>query len=865
MNQLLLRSFLSICGLILSLSLGFGQGKVSGTVKDDNGNPIIGATIVVKGTTVGAVSDVNGAYAFEAPTGEQFIIASFVGYKTITQKANVTQGGNTQLDFTLQEDAMGLDEIVVTGSFSSRSQKDSPISITLLNSKQLATESFNSQADILRAIPGITAEGGGGEVASNVFVRGMPSGGQYQFTPLQVDGLPTISTFGLNSSAHDVYFRNDIGIRNLEFIRGGASTLFGAGSVAGIINYTSITGTAQQQNKIGLEWAQNGRMKVDFLTAGPMGKDLFYAFSGFYRYDEGPIKTGLVTRGYQLRGNIRKMFNKGNSSFTIYTQMIDDNVQFFLPYPLDNDNGTFKRPTGNDGKTVFTMLTGNATDFSFDTPNGRFESSIENGVSTKGGYIMGDLQHSFGKDWLLQAKVKAANYDHWFNLFLDGDGIHNVPETQANYLTDRNLQSGTFTYADNGAPLNANDLVFENRVLDRQRPMQELAGEFNLSKKIKTGNLEHNITVGTYLSYTRAEDNNWIWNYLGDFTNSPRMVSLAAVDTAGNNVTYANNGFIRGSQTANRYHQSSKSAIYLADEIRADKFTLDIGIRWERALGFISREVGVGSNAFQRGQVEASDFAVVIAGLYRLSDKVNIYANASRGYFFPELRGVGFLSPGTPQSYETEKINQAEIGAKFGSKKLSATVAGFFVGLNDRRSIDFVNDGQGGVVEQVFNQSTQTLGVEGTATYQIISGLSVNTQLTYQEHQFVKVENNADLEGNRLRRQPLFKGSLGLNYSQNRIDFNASAIYLGQRYANDANTVKLDPYSLVRVGAGYTFNLDDKGGKLRLGISVFNLLDSQGVTEGSPRQGNTQVGTANFFVGRPILPRRVALRALFEF
>ncbi|HAS44296.1 MAG TPA: TonB-dependent receptor, partial [Microscillaceae bacterium] len=216
MSQLLLKSFLSICGLVLGLTLSFGQGKVSGTIKDDNGNPVIGATVVVKGTTIGAVSDVDGKYAFEAPSGEQTVTASFVGYKTVTQKVNIPEGGNTQLDFTLQEDAMGLDEIVVTGSFSARSQKDSPISITLLNSKQLATAGFNSQADILRAIPGITAEGGGGEVASNVFVRGMPSGGQYQFTPLQVDGLPTISTFGLNSSAHDVYFRNDIGNSRLR-------------------------------------------------------------------------------------------------------------------------------------------------------------------------------------------------------------------------------------------------------------------------------------------------------------------------------------------------------------------------------------------------------------------------------------------------------------------------------------------------------------------------------------------------------------------------------------------------------------------------------------------------------------------------
>ncbi|WKX78399.1 TonB-dependent receptor plug domain-containing protein [Zobellia laminariae] len=88
----------------------------------------------------------------------------------------------------------------------------------------------------------ITAEGGGGETATNVFVRGLPSGGQYVFNPLQYDGMPLMSTFGLNSSAHDVYARPDIGFKGVEFVRGGSAILYGAGSVAGIINYTSKTG-----------------------------------------------------------------------------------------------------------------------------------------------------------------------------------------------------------------------------------------------------------------------------------------------------------------------------------------------------------------------------------------------------------------------------------------------------------------------------------------------------------------------------------------------------------------------------------------------------------------------------------------------
>lgn len=861
--------FLSALGLMLCVNVvAFGQGTITGTVNDGNGEPIIGATIVIKNTANGAITDLDGKYILSVAAGEQTVVASYIGFKSMSQTVTVQSGQSVEANFVLTDDVLGLDEVVVTGSFSARSQKETPMSMTTLNQKQLATASFNSQADVLRNIPGIAAEGGGGEVASNIFVRGMPSGGQYQFTPLQVDGLPTISTFGLNSSAHDVYFRNDIGIRSLEFVRGGASTLFGAGSVAGIINYTSVTGTATQQNKVGLEVAQGGRARTDFLVSGPINDELFYAFSGFYRYDEGPLETGLNTRGYQLRGNVKKLFNNGKSSFTLYAQAIDDNVQFYLPYPLANNNGDFSRPTGNDGETIYTLLTGAATDFSFDTPNGVFETPIENGVITKGGYLMADLKHSFGNDWRLSSKVKTAKYDHWFNLFLDGDGVHNVPETQDDYLTDRDLgaaSGATFNYVDTGEELAADDLLFENRVLDRERPMEELVGELNLTKTITSGSVEHNFTVGTYLSNTRAEDNNWIWNYLGDYSNSPRMVALTYTDTSGNVQTYSTNGFINGRQTSNNVLQSTKSAIYFADEIKGERFSLDIGFRWERAAGRITKETGIGSNTFNNGTVSTSDFAIALAGLYKLNDNINLYANGSKGYFFPELRGVKFSSPGVTQSYETEKVYQGEVGAKIGYDKFSATASAFFISLNDRRNIDFENDGQGGVVEIVSVQSTQTIGFEGTANYEIVSGLTADVILTFQDHQFTEVEGNADQVGNWLRRQPQFKTTVGLTYDKNNFDFNASAMYLGKRYANDANTVELDPYTLVRAGAGYTIGLGEKNESVRLGISVFNLLDTEGITEGSPRQGNSQTGASDYFVGRPILPRRVSFTALFNF
>ncbi len=843
--------------------LSFSQSTVTGQILDANNEAVIGANVSVLNTTIGTITDMDGKYTISIPSDGGVIIYSYIGYST-QQTIVAPNSGNMVVDIAMAEDALALDEVVMTATFTGRTQKESPMSLSVIDNRQLARLASSSQADVLRTVPGITAEGGGGEVATNLFVRGFPSGGQYAFTPLQIDGIPILTTFGLNSSAHDVYFRNDIGIRSLEFVRGGSSTLFGAGSVAGIVNYNSIRGSATPQNKVQLEWAEGGRLRADFLTAGPLAENLFYAFSGFYRYDEGPLETGLPTKGYQFRGNIKKLFNDGNSSFVVSGQKIDDNVQFYLPYPLDNSNDARERPIGNDGETIYTMLSGQLKDYAFDTPNGRFKSPIGNGVTTDGSFIMAELKHAFGNDWALSAKTKAASYDHFFNLFLDGDGSHNTPETQSGYLTDRNLPaSATFSYIDNGTNLGSNDLLFENRILDRDRGMEELVGEFNLTKQMDN----HNITVGTFMSHTRADDNNWIHNVLGDFSNSPRAVGVSYVNDAGETVNYSTGGFIAGRQTSNQYLESTKVAFYAADEIKGENYNIDVGLRWERAAGLISKETGVGSNTFNKGTVSASDIAVAIAGLYKISPTTNVYANFSRGYFFPQLRSVSFPLRGFPQTYETESVIQTEVGVKYGGSKLAGTAAIFLNSLADRRNVDFINDpnNPANIIEEVSLQSTRTFGLEASLNYSVSTAFSIMGNLTYQNHQFTKVESNPEQEGNKIARIPNIMGMVGLNYERSGFDINFSSNFLGNKFANNSNTVELDGFNIARLDAGYTFSLGSGNESMRIGLAVFNLFDTAGITEGSPRQGNSQVAGGNFFVGRPILPRRVFLRLAFDF
>ena len=148
-----------------------------------------------------------------------------------------TTSSASRTDSTSDTESQTLQTVIVTGTSQARADLRTPLVATSISSDRLTLLASNSAADVLTTVPALKAEGGGGEVAANIFVAGLPSGGQYQFTPLEFNGMPVISSMGLNSSAPDVYYRPDLGVERLEFVRGGVSNLFGGGGIGGVINF----------------------------------------------------------------------------------------------------------------------------------------------------------------------------------------------------------------------------------------------------------------------------------------------------------------------------------------------------------------------------------------------------------------------------------------------------------------------------------------------------------------------------------------------------------------------------------------------------------------------------------------------------
>ena len=875
MKRAFLFSILLVACSVLAVQ---AQINVSGLVQDTKGSVLPYASVVVKETTNGTITDLDGKFELNIDAYPVTVVASFVGYTAKEVVVNTSEPVTISL-----AEGIGLDEVMVTSTRVIRSQRESAMSMTSMKGKEIQFKAASGQADILSSVPGITAEGGGGEVAANIFVRGLPSGGQYTFNPLEVDGMPVISTFGLNSSAHDVYFRNDLGIKSLDFPRGGSAILYGAGSVAGLINYISKTGTDKPENIIQLELADHGRYKADFFTGGKLGsKDshTYYALSGFYRYDEGPIVTGLPTQGFQLRGNLKQVFDKGE--LIMSGQWIDDKVQFYTPFPLDGQSREFAK--GNDGKDVETIITQYAKNASYQTPDGMYHTPIGDGVMTRGGYFMSQFKYKFDNNINFDAKLRYARYNHQFNFFVAGSGN---PMSINDYVlaADPNATNITAKYTGLTKSIPASYKITANTLLDRYRPMTDMAGEFNFTKRIIGSIAEHNITVGAFFSRSEAADKNIQTSYIGEFVNNPRLIDIT-YSSGGNQMSFSKNGIYNpGAAYANNFISANRQAFYITNEMKMDRLRIDLGVRIETLAADVSKEgsqqyamssdptltsnlqnVKWGNNAYLMGTAKTTDWAGVLGVNYALSSKVNLYGNLSKGYFFPQPRSLAISSDGTVGSYETEKIYQTELGTKYGSEKLTATLAAYYIDLSNRRDVILVDNpnNPGTIMENVSIISARTVGAEATWDYKFAKSFAFKGSFTYQNHEYYEHETKAEYVGNKLARQPNLMSSLALAYDNSKVDANFSVDHVGEKYTDDSNNVLLDPVSIFRLGAGYTVKMGKANESLRLGMDVYNLFNSMGITEGNPRD-LSQANQGSYFVGRPILPRRVFFRATFSF
>jgi len=175
-----------------------GSGTLKGKVLDKlTGDPLIGANIIVVGTSLGAPSNIDGEFIIhDMPSGERTLKISYIGYLTITEQVVVPEDGIVQKEFRLQPQALEGQEVIVTAQ--ARGQHDainqqlsSDNIVNVVSSEKMKELPDANIAESIGRLPGVSLDRQNGE-ANKIIIRGMSP----QFNKVTIEGVPMVSMSG---------------------------------------------------------------------------------------------------------------------------------------------------------------------------------------------------------------------------------------------------------------------------------------------------------------------------------------------------------------------------------------------------------------------------------------------------------------------------------------------------------------------------------------------------------------------------------------------------------------------------------------------------------------------------------------------
>jgi len=210
----------------------FQSVQVSGRIIDEKGEPLPGANVLVKGTTLGTTTDAAGSYTLNVPEANAVLIFSFIGY---TSK-EVAVNNQTQINVNLDPDIVSLSEVVVTG-YGSQSKRDITGAVSTIDSKLLLqTPSTNLGQALQGKIAGVTV-GNENSPGGGVMVRIRGFGTINDNSPLYViDGVPTkgdLNTLNLND------------VESMQILKdASAASIYGSRAGNGVVIVTTKKGKA---------------------------------------------------------------------------------------------------------------------------------------------------------------------------------------------------------------------------------------------------------------------------------------------------------------------------------------------------------------------------------------------------------------------------------------------------------------------------------------------------------------------------------------------------------------------------------------------------------------------------------------------
>ena len=483
--------------------------KVQGKVVDEQGEPLIGVNVALKGLKGGSVTDLDGNFHVEAPANATLVV-SYVGYKT----REVAVRGRAVIEaIQLEPDNRMLDQVVVVG-YGTQKKADLTGSVSIVNAEDLKKVSNSNISTMLEGkVPGvqITTDGQPG-ADPMVRIRGIGSFGST--APLYVvDGVPvgtTIRDFSPNDIAS---------IQVLKDAAAGA--IYGSRAANGVIIITTKNGQKDQPLKVDY----SGYMGIDKISSGVydvMNADQYSQYVGQACVNSGtPIPGGYKlnpeTGRYQFMDNtntdwfnevfktgVRQNHNvnlSGGGAHNTYNIALD---YFQQKGTLEGAGPNYKRYTARVNNTMETKFIKFRTSFVYSHSN-----QDNMGLSNSSEYVQGlygDVSNVLRGTLLMQPTIKAYDPSTW--VLDDKVGLANGYKYDA---------YGYGVYYDNiHGDISASNPLLVNHLLQRNTLVDRFVGngsaDVDLFKMLGLNNKNHSLHYNLNLSYskTHAKDFTWI-------------------------------------------------------------------------------------------------------------------------------------------------------------------------------------------------------------------------------------------------------------------------------------------------------------------------------------------------------------------
>ena len=931
-------SFLFTIACLLC-NTAFSQTNINGEVKDSNGNPLEGVNLILSPSNHSAITNADGIFKILNITSDDYIITlSHIGFKTIKKTIKASQKDVT-LSFIMEDDLLNLQTIVVTGTFDPRTQLESSTSISTLNSKDLQQIYPQGTANLLQNIPGTYTDASAGEVFTRVYTRGISASAEddmgWYYVSLQEDGLP-VSLVQHSYYSPDLFHRSDLTTKKVEALRGGSSSITALNAPGGIYNFIShhtrneFGGDIQLTN--GFQGEGNALYKIDANVGGPLSNNWFFNAGGHYRHDDGARNTDFAfSKGGQFKFNVIK--KNANGYLKFYGKILDDKTNRYTGVAATN----WGNPTpafGQDFSSTSLLM----PSFNANIPDGRYLSqgaansfNPSQGVHAKDLAFGFDISQNLGNNWVLKNNIKFSAKDaNWQSsisnafvslsdplaYFISGAGFP-IGEVVFN-----DVQSGSeLARVDNsgilaGNPMQyisgslPNDAIMGTSTWLKDNKADELMNQFTLQKKLEN----HDITTGFALGFSDTS----LYTQ-GDFADvtyepNPRMLQVT-LENPGNPAIQLSdaNGISNygGLFFVNARAKVSQISGFVNDKWKvSNKVHLDLGLRYEtiKHKGSKDRYAPFTQNGGFDGDVNTDydngiltptgerdqfnynyNYLSFSGGInFKIDDEAALFARFSQGNKAPELNYYfnNFDNIPINEKGEVQKINQAEIGAKYNLKNFSFTSTAFWSQLKNIGVAEFEFDEDNNSIFYTPSQfnSSRTIGLEWESVYSPLqnftfrfNGIIQNPEATkwkvYDAAGSVDTADDSteDFSGKTLPFNPKLMFNLSNEYQKDKISAFFKWQFMGKRYGNVSNAFTLPAYSIFNVGAGYQINKN-----LSANIVVTNLFNSEGLANfygansfgASANGANQEFINANpdaSFVVFPVLRRRALLKLNYTF